>query len=445
MQRVNSIIIGGGQAGLGMSVCLSVRGISHVVLERKRIAERWRSERWDSLRLLTPNWMNSLPGWSYDGADPDGFMAAPNVAAMLENYARRISAPVHAGTNVISLEQTGDGYRVATNHGGWQAPTVVIATGYCDTPYVPAMARCLSPAIRQVHASHYRNPGALPEGRVLVVGASASGLQIAHELGISGRGVTLAVGRHIRMPRRYCGRDIMWWLETSGILNERHTQVPDIGKARQQPSLQLSGLHETMDLASAMRIGVQLCGRLIAVDGSRARFGADLPQMIAASDAKLRSLLSRINRMTGNRQRDLAASEPLSISHWQPPGEVDLLAQGFSSVIWATGYRRNYSWLKIPVLDSWGELIHEGGVTPSPGLYAMGLNFMRRRKSSFIGGVGEDAAELSSHLASYLEGTASPDARKLHDRLLQFHARHNDGPTRRPHKFMHNISHGDLS
>ena len=427
MERVSTIIIGGGQAGLAMSACLSARGISHAVLERKRIAERWRSERWDSLRLLTPNWMNRLPGWSHEGGDPDGFMAATGVAAMLENYASRISAPVHAGTNVLSLERSGDGYRAATNNGAWQAPTVVIATGYSDTPHVPGIARCLSPAIKQVHASHYRNPGALPEGHVLVVGASASGLQIAHELALSGRDVTLAVGRHIRMPRRYCGRDIMWWLETSGILNERHSEVPDIERARQQPSLQLSGRHETMDLASAMRIGVHLCGRLIAMDGSRARFGADLPQMIAASDAKLQSLLSRINRITGNRQEDWMASQPLSLSHWQPPGEVDLAAQGFSSVIWATGYRRNYNWLRIPVLDSWGELIHDGGVTPSPGLYAMGLNFMRRRKSSFIGGVGEDAEELSSHLAAHLDGISFPHGRESHGRHLQFHALHNGG------------------
>jgi putative flavoprotein involved in K+ transport len=427
MQRVSTIIIGGGQAGLAMSACLSSRGVSHAILERKRIAERWRSERWDSLRLLTPNWMNRLPGWSYDGSDPDGFMAAPDVAAMLEDYASHIAAPIHTGTNVMALENTSAGYRVSTNSGEWLAGAVVIATGHCDSPHVPGIARCLSPAIRQVHASEYRNPGALPEGRILVVGASASGLQIAHELASSGRDVTLAVGRHIRMPRRYCGRDIMWWLEVSGILGELHADVPDIRRARQQPSLQLSGQHDMMDLATASRIGVRLAGRLIAIDGPRARFGADLPQMIAASDAKLQSLLSRIDRLTGNSERDRTVSGPLALYQGQHPGEVDLVAQGFSCIVWATGYRRNYSWLRIPILDAWGEIIHDGGVTPSPGLYVMGLNFMRRRKSTFIGGVGEDAEELSAHITSHLACIAPARGVKSHGRLRQFNGGHNGG------------------
>jgi putative flavoprotein involved in K+ transport len=427
MQRVSTIIIGGGQAGLAMSACLSARGVSHAVLERKRIAERWRSERWDSLRLLTPNWMNRLPGWNYEGGDHDGFMAAPDVAAMLENYARHIAAPVHTGTDVISLEHTSAGYKLSTNRGDWLASAVVIATGHCDSPHIPGISRGLPPEVRQIHASQYRNPGALPQGRVLVVGASASGLQIAHEIANSGRDITLAVGRHIRMPRRYCGRDIMWWLEASGILSEQHVEVPDLMRARQQPSLQLSGQHEAMDLSTASRAGVRLAGRLIAIDGPRARFGADLPQMIAASDAKLRSLLSRIDRLTGNSQRDHAVSWPLALNHWQHPGEVDLVAQGFSCVIWATGYRRNYSWLRIPVLDSRGEIIHDGGITPWPGLYAMGLNFMRRRKSTFIGGVGEDAEELSTHIASHLASVAPAQGVKSHGRLPQFHGGHNGG------------------
>jgi putative flavoprotein involved in K+ transport len=219
----------------------------------------------------------------------------------------------------------------------------------------------------------------------------------------------------------------MWWLEASGILGEQHVEVPDLMRARQQPSLQLSGQHEAMDLSTASRAGVRLAGRLIAIDGPRARFGADLPQMIAASDAKLRSLLSRIDRLTGNSQRDHAVSWPLAINHWQHPGEVDLVAQGFSCVIWATGYRRNYSWLRIPVLDSRGEIIHDGGITPWPGLYAMGLNFMRRRKSTFIGGVGEDAEELSAHVASYLASVAPAQSMKSHVRLPQFHGGHNGG------------------
>ena len=273
MRRTSTIVIGGGQAGLAMSACLAHRQISHVIFERHRVAERWQSGHWDSLRLLTPNWMTRLPGFTYSGPEPDGFMRAADVATLLKTYAGEISAPVLTGTDVISIESADGGYIAHTSAGTWSAPTVVIATGYSDTPHIPAFANCLPRGIRQLHAARYRSPESLPNGKVMVVGASSSGLQIAYELAAAGRAVTLAVGRHIRMPRRYRGHDVMWWLDRAGILDERAENVADIGRSRQQPSLQLSGQPALQDLnlAVAQRLGVRLAGRLISVDGKIGR------------------------------------------------------------------------------------------------------------------------------------------------------------------------------
>ena len=218
MKRTDTIIIGGGQAGLAMSRCLTDEGIDHVVLERGRVAERWRSERWDSLRLLSPKWHTRLPGFRYQGADRDGFMTMPELISYFERYAKSFSAPVQDETTVLGVERAERGYRVRTDQGDWQAPNVVVATGHCDVPFVPKAAAGLSSDVHQVVPSHYKNPDQLPNGGVLVVGASASGIQLAQEIHRSGRPVTLAVGRHTRIPRRYRGRDIAWWLEASGIL-----------------------------------------------------------------------------------------------------------------------------------------------------------------------------------------------------------------------------------
>ena len=221
MTRTDVIIIGAGQAGLAMSHCLTMRGIDHLVLERGRIAERWRSERWDSLKLLTPNWMTRLPGWRYDGPDPDGFMDMAEVVAMFERYQRSFSAPVNAPARVIKVSRSGNGYFVQTSRGAFQARAVVIATGHCDRPHIPEIARGLSGSIRQIVPSHYRNAAELENAGVLVVGASATGIQLAQEINNSGRPVTLAVGHHTRLPRSYRGRDIMDWLERIGTLDQR--------------------------------------------------------------------------------------------------------------------------------------------------------------------------------------------------------------------------------
>jgi putative flavoprotein involved in K+ transport len=402
MKRTDTIIIGGGQAGLAMSRCLTTDGIDHVVLERGRVAERWRSERWDSLRLLSPRWHSTLPGLSQRSDDPDGFMTMPEVISYFERYARTFSAPVQGETTVLGVEREEEGgYLVRTDQGDWRAPTVVIATGHCDVPFVPRASRGLSSGIHQLVPSSYKNPDQLPEGGVLVVGASASGIQLAQELHRSGRPVTLAVGRHTRMPRRYRGRDITWWLEASGMLDQRSEDAFDLESARRQPSLQLVGTpdHRSVDLGVLQDEGVRLVGHVAHIDGARAHFHDDLDHTIAAAESKLDRVLGNIDRFIDEtRMHAVPSDRRRPIRPAPSPTELDLRDAGIETVLWATGFRRHYDWLNVPVLDRRGELLHEGGVTPARGLYALGLNFQRTRNSSFIDGVGRDARFLADHI-----------------------------------------------
>jgi len=405
MRRTDTVIVGGGQAGLAMSRCLAERGIENVVIERGRVGERWRSERWDSLRLLTPNWQSRLPGWRYQGSDNDGYMTMPEVVSFLEDYARSFAAPIEEGTSVVEVERADSGYRVTASRGVWQARNVVVATGQCDLPHVPAVASRLPGRIVQTVPSRYRNPGQLPEGGVLVVGASASGIQLADELERSGRPVTIAVGRHTRLPRTYRGRDIMWWLELMGVLGERAESVFDLEISRRQPSLQLVGHPDrrTLDLPGLQARGVRLVGRVVGADGDRLSLADDLVVHTVAADVKLAKLTARIDRFVEDEglAGHVGDAEPFNPFFWpaDAPGELDLERAGISSVVWATGYRRRYPWLRVPVLDSDGEIRHRGGVTDAAGLYVLGLQFLRRRNSNFIDGVGRDAEELALHIA----------------------------------------------
>jgi putative flavoprotein involved in K+ transport len=412
MRRTEAIVIGGGQAGLAMSRCLGEAGLDHVVLERGRLAERWRSERWDSLRLLTPNWQSRLPGFRYDGADPDGYMSAAEVAGFLERYARSFGAPVEEATRVLAVESQGGLYRVTTDRDEWLAPSVVVATGHCDVPSVPRVARALHRDVRQVVPSRYRSAASLPEGGVLVVGASATGVQLADEIHASGRPVTLAVGRHTRLPRVYRGKDILWWLDGMGAFDESADEVYDVDVSRRQPSLQLVGRpdHATLDLPALQARGVRLAGRLARVEGSRVFFEDDLVAQTVAADARLARTIQRIDAFSASAGLDevVAPPEPFHPFFWpdDAPDAIDLRGEGIRTVVWATGFRRAYPWLKVPVLDARGEIRHSGGVTPLPGLYVIGLFFLRRRKSSFIDGVGSDARELTAHLAAHLRRAA---------------------------------------
>jgi putative flavoprotein involved in K+ transport len=402
-QTIDTVVIGAGQAGLAASRCLSDHGVDHVVLERGRIAERWRSERWDSLRLLTPNWMTRLPGWSYRGPDPHGFMTASEVTTFFESYAAASTAPVIENRAVAGVERTEDGFAVTTTSERWRASKVVVATGWCDRPFVPAVASGLDPAITHVAPSAYRNPASLPDGGVLVVGASATGAQLADELARAGRDVVLAVGRHTRMPRRYRGMDIFWWLERLGRFDRTIDDVRDPDAARSEPSVQLVGRpdHANLDLATLEGAGVQLAGRLTATDGHRVAFAPDLATNVAAADARMRRILGDIDAHidAAGLTAEVLDPEP------QPeavtaasPVMMDLRARGITAVVWATGHRRTYPWLHVPVLDAHGEVRQYRGVTPVPGLYVLGQRFQHRRNSNFIDGVGGDAQFVADHL-----------------------------------------------
>lgn len=399
-----AIIVGAGQAGLAMSRCLTDLSVDHVVLERGRIAERWRSERWDSLRLLTPNWMTRLPGHSYDGPDPDGYMKMDEVARFFDDYARSFDAPVVDETTVHTARPNERGFHLETNRGPMTSSFLVAATGACAIPAVPAMASALPASVHQTTPQQYKRPDELPEGRVLVVGASASGIQLAREIHRSGRPVTLAVGTHTRLPRRYRGLDIHDWFDMMGTLDRRYDEVADLEAARTAPSLQLVGSPngETIDLGVLQRVGVQLAGRLSSISERTVQFDGALGSVVADADHGMNTLLGRIDRWAAvnGLESEIDADDrpgPVEIA-----AEPDRLSTGsFSTVLWATGYRPDYRWIDHPVVDRSGRIEHDGGVvTGAPGLYLMGLPMMRTRKSTYIDGVAADAADLSSHIAT---------------------------------------------
>jgi putative flavoprotein involved in K+ transport len=400
----HTIIVGGGQAGLAMSRCLSELDIDHVVLERGKVAERWRTETWDSLHLLSPNWMTRLPGFQYDGPDPDGFMSASDLIAFFERYAAASKAPVVTGAAVHKIERSGAGFHVATAKGDFRSSAVVVATGYCDVPSVPAESRALPSSITQIVPSRYRRPQQLPPGGVLIVGASSTGVQLADEIQRSGRQVTLAVGGHTRLPRRYRGRDIFWWLDRLGVLTESIDDVHDIERSRNQPSLQLVGKPDqsSLDVGVLQALGVRLVGRLRDINGARVGLDDNLVATTAAADVKLAEILERIDRFIATTDVAAGSAEPFRPT-WSlavdAPDTLNLTHERIETVIWATGYRRSYPWLHLPVLDARGDIVHQGGVTPEAELYVLGMRFQRRRNSNFIDGVGDDARVIAERIA----------------------------------------------
>jgi putative flavoprotein involved in K+ transport len=407
LTHVPVVVVGAGHAGLAVSHVLAQHDVDHVVLERGEVANTWRTERWDSLRLLTPNWQTRLPGMAYEGDDPDGFMTVPELVAFLERYADQGDAPVRTGTEVTSVAAGEDGYVVTTADGTWEADAVVLASGAFNRPKVPAVAADLPDGIEQRTMLDYKRPDDVRPGRVLVVGASATGLQVADELLRSGREVTIAVGEHVRMPRTYRGRDVMWWLDRTGRLDERWDEVDDLVRARHVPSPQLIGTPEraSLDLNALTARGAELVGRLAAVREGTALFSGSLRNVCNLADLKLARLLDTFDAWAaadGVDGVDGARPEPTHVPD-APRTSIDLLADGCATVVWATGYRSDLSWLELPVLDRKGELRHDGGVVrDAPGLYRVGGNFLRRRKSSFIHGAEDDARDIVAHLVGHL-------------------------------------------
>ncbi len=411
-RKTDVIVIGGGQAGLAASRCLSDLGIDHVVFERGEIGQRWRSERWNSLRLLTPNWMSRLPGRTYTGNDPTGFMTKDDVAEMLSRYSAGFDAPVLTHTQVLKLRQFEQGFRAETTRGSWRAKSVVIATGACDTPRLPAFAQAVDPEIAQITLNHYTSPAQVAKGGVLVVGASASGCQIASELQAAGRNVTLAAGQHTRLPRQYRGRDIMEWLDKTGILTAQRNAADTVEKLVRHHSFQLVGskIGRNLGLASFQAQGGRVVGRVMDMRGKTAMLAQSLPHHIAQSEARQVKILRQIDGYIAHHGLVGPAADRIDpVRCAKAPAEINLSDAGIQTIVWATGYRRDYSWLDVPVLTDGGEIQQDGGATPVPGLYTMGLPHMRRCNSSFIDGVGQDAHDITRLIATHL-GQSLPQA-----------------------------------
>jgi putative flavoprotein involved in K+ transport len=402
------VVVGAGHSGLAMSKRLSDGGIDHVVLERQEVASSWQRQRWDSFTLLTPNWQTTLPGRSYDGDAPDDFMNAGEIAGFIRDYASAISAPVQPDTTVTAVRATDRGYNVVTDRGTWTCRCVVLASGACNRSNVPPFATALPGDVVQVNPLEYRSPAELPDGGVLVVGAAATGVQLADEIRASGRPVLLSIGEHVRMPRTYRGRDIQHWMHVIGRLDERYDEVEEILKARGVASPQLVGTpeHRTLDLNALTDAGVQLRGRLGVIRDGVAMFSGGLRNHCALADQKLGRLLEDIDAWIAAHGLDgeVGPVERCESTRVPPdlPLTLDFARGDVRTVVWATGFRPDFSWLDLDVFDGSGRLRHDGGVVDAPGVYFLGGTFLRRRKSSFIHGAEDDTADLAAHLGAYL-------------------------------------------
>lgn len=412
-RRVTVVVVGGGHSGLAMSKRLSDLAIDHVVVERGDVASSWLTQRWDSFTLLTPNWQTRLPGRAYDGDDPHGFMTGAEIAGFIQAYGAAVGAPVISGTTVSRVRAADGGYEVETDHGTWRCRCVVLAGGACNVASVPGFAAAVPSGVEQVNPLEYRNPAQLAEGGVLVVGAAATGVQLAEEIHASGRPVTLSVGEHVRMPRTYRGFDIQHWMEAIGRLDERYDEVDEIVKARKGASPQLIGSRERpiLDLNALGAAGVQLRGRLGVIRDGVAMFSGGLRNHCALADQKLGRLLADIDGWITERGLDgqVGPAERYEATRVArgTPLTLDLRRGEITSIVWATGFRPDLSWVDLPVFDAGGQLRHDGGVVDgAPGVYALGATFLRRRRSSFLHGAADDTADLAGHLAGHLAGAS---------------------------------------
>ncbi len=378
------------------------------MLERGEVANTWRRERWDSLRLLTPNWLSRLPGVRYDGPDPDGYMTTAEVVELIDRFAANTGAPVRTGTNVTTVRRADGGYDITTSHGEIRSRAVVLASGAYNRPSVPDFAPAVPPDVEQLTPLSYRGPAGLPDGGVLVVGASATGVQLAAELRRSGRPVTLSVSEHVRLPRTYRGRDVLWWMDAAGVWDERYDEVDDIKRARRLPSPQLVGTPEraTLDLNALGAMGIELVGRWATVRDGRALFSGGLRNVCALADLKMERLLGVFDEWSRTEGVEAEVGSPERFAPTAVPRsprlQLDLRSGEIRTIVWATGFRPDYRWLDVPVIDAKGQLRHDGGVVDSPGLYALGLPVLRRRRSTFIHGIEDDARDVIGHLMGYL-------------------------------------------
>jgi putative flavoprotein involved in K+ transport len=402
VEQVRTLVIGGGQAGLVMSHRLKVRGLPHLVLERHRVAERWRSERWDGLKFQFPNWSVRLPDFPFPHGDPDGFATTAEILEYITAYADLVAPPMRCGVAVTRLRSRDDGGFVAdTDDGSIEADNVVVATGPYQRAVIPDLLR--DARVYQIHASRYAAPQKLPDGAVLVVGAGASGAQIAEELSRAGRRVYLSVGRHNRLPRRYRGRDLIWWLSAMGI---DQTPVEARGPSRLLPVISGAYGGQTIDFRRFATEGITLLGRMTTAHQGVIEFAPDLADSLAAGDAAYAAFLDLVDAHVARHGLDVPQDPDARAALPNPPCvtapllRLDLNAAGIAAVIWATGYGVDFGWIQVPVLDARGEAIHRRGITEVPGLYFLGLQWLSRMSSSFLSGVSDDAAVLADHIAA---------------------------------------------
>lgn len=401
VERVETLIIGGGQAGLAMSHMLSKRNRPHLVLERCRIAERWRSERWDGLHFQGPNWTVQLPDFPKPFADPDAYATAQEIADFIDAYAAAINAPIRCGIEVQSLRRDADGFIAQTAAVSFQATNVVVATGPFQRPVVADLLPADS-GFFQVHAAHYKNPGQLPDGAVLVVGAGNSGTQIAEELLRSGRRVFLAVGRHRRVPRNYRGRNLHWWLDVLGIYD-----TPPERRGPDRSPMVMTGAYggHTIDFRRLAAQGMVLLGHADSIDAGVLSVAPDLRANLAHGDAAYTQFLDQADAYISDGNLNLAEEPEARLATPDPPSltgppirHLDLYENGVTSVIWGTGYAPDFRWIDAPIFDARGLPAHRQGITEVPGLYFLGLSFLTKFGSSFVTGVGDDAARLADHI-----------------------------------------------
>jgi putative flavoprotein involved in K+ transport len=402
--EVETLIIGGGQAGLAMSEHLTKQDVPHLVVERHRIAERWRSERWDSLVANGPAWHDRFPGMTFAGIDPDSFATKDQIVDYFTTYAKRIAAPIRCGVEVTALHRKvdGAGFRADTSEGVIEAANVVVATGPFQRPLIPTIVPADS-RVDQIHSAGYRNPGQLREGAVLVVGAGSSGAQIADELVRAGRHVYLSVGAHNRPPRRYRGKDFVWWL---GVLGEWDTRV--VAPGAEHVTIAVSGARNghTVDFRHLAARGVTLLGSAGSYQDGAIQLLPNLATSLALGDANYLSMLNAADAYVTREGLDLPAEpeahaidpDPQSVSN--PLLQLNLAAAGITTIIWATGYALDFDWIKLPAFDEKGRPAHQRGVAVVPGLYFLGLSWLSRRASAFIWGVWHDAAYLAGHIAA---------------------------------------------
>jgi putative flavoprotein involved in K+ transport len=417
------VIVGGGQAGLSMSYCLKERDLDHIVFEKNQIANAWRSQRWDSFCLVTPNWQCQLPGYPYKGNEPEGFIKKDEIVAYIENYARSFNPPIKEGVEVLNLRRGDRGiFEVTTSIGDYTADQVVVAAGAYHQPKIPKISERLPDHILQVHSSKYKNPESLPEGAVLVIGTGQSGCQIAEDLHLAGRKVHLCVGSAPRSPRRYRGKDAVEWLDLMGYYGLSIDQHPQKEKVRSKANHYLTGRDggREIDLRRFALEGMQLHGRLKNIASNKLEFFNDLKQNLDGADAVSESIKKTIDNFIAKNNLDAPLETPYQ-PVWQPAMDIpdlDLAEANITTVIWCTGFQSDFSWIEIPVFDGKGYPCHDRGVTDIKGLYFLGLPWLYTWGSGRFSGVARDATYLADYIMARRKVSHASDWTVVNEFLL---------------------------